>query len=359
MIQPTHSERDLFYRSDVNDSPETARKNRARYNLRKSLITPDPDSFEGKVNAHSTGDHKKTPLSILADKALGDTRDLSVTTSSAGGNLVQTSLEKVILPALYANCVCTRLGARIIDCKTGQFAQPTLSTGLSSITSSGENVVTTTDTSAIFSQIQLNAQRFNTEIKLSKQWLMQAVDRQADQFIASEAIRSIGALIDKLALTGSASGYATVTGLLNQAGLSTTTYGASLTWAMILQQIFNVETLNFPAGERGWATSPAVLKKIANSQKIASSNFPCFLYDQDSRTIAGFPVEATTALTGNQLIYGRWSEMAIVLFGQGVDIEFDQYSMASSFWTVLNLNLHANFAALRPGFCVSTDSASQ
>jgi HK97 family phage major capsid protein len=322
-------------------------------------MNPDPDSFESRVNRHVTGDYKKTPLSILADKALGNTRDLSVTTSAAGGNLVQTSLEKVILPALYANCVCTRLGARIIHCNTGQFAQPTLSTGLSSIASSGENVVATVDTSAVFAQIQLNAQRFNTEIKLSKQWLMQAVDRQADQFIASEAIRSIGALIDKLALTGSASGYATVTGLLNQAGLSTTTYGASLTWAMILQQIFNVETLNFPAGERGWATSPAVLKKIANSQKIAASNFPSFIYDSDSRTIAGFPVEATTALTGNQLIYGKWSEQAIVLFGQGVDLELDPYSLASTFWTVLNLNLNANFAALRPGFCVSTDSAAQ
>lgn len=111
-------------------------------------------------------------------------------------------------------------------------------------------------------------------------------------------------------------------------GLSTITYGGSVAWAQVQQQIYNVSNLNFPIDDRAWAISPATRQKLATSQKIAASNFPSYIYDSDTNTIAGYPVAETTNLTGNQIIYGRWPELSICLWG-AADVLSDPYTYLS------------------------------
>ena len=61
--------------------------------------------------------------------------------------------------------------------------------------------------------------------------------------------------------------------------------------------------------------------------------------------------------TTNQMIYGKWSDMIIGLWG-GLDLITDPYSLASNYQIKVIVNIMCNIA-LRygPSFCYSTNSA--
>ena len=131
-----------------------------------------------------------------------------------------------------------------------------------------------------------------------------------------------------------------------------------MTWAQVQQQIYNVSNLSFPMDGRAWAISPATRQKLEASLKIGASNFPSYIYDSDANTIAGYPVAETPNLTGNQVIYGRWPELAICLWG-AADILSDPFTYLSQNIIRLVVSVQANAGVLRNGFCVSTDAGNQ
>ena len=241
---------------------------------------------------------------------------------------MQSSLQDAIIPALFPHSIAVRLGAQVFPDLRGNFVYPSLSTPSARAAASGENTAVAVDSTARFSQLVLTPQRLTTECWISRRLVTQSHDRQGEKFLSNQILAGLGALLDGLALTGNAAGYAPITGLLNNSGLSTITYGGSVTWAQVQQQIYNVSNLNFPIDDRAWAISPATRQKLATSQNIAASNFPCYIYDSDTNTIAGYPVAETTNLTGNQIIYGRWPELSICLWG-AADVLSDPYTYLS------------------------------
>jgi hypothetical protein len=294
------------------------------------------------------------PLEALAQRA-----DLSVTGgTSTGGAAVQQTLQDSIIPALFPHSIAVRLRAQVFPDLRGNFVYPTLATPSSAAAASGENTAVTVDSSARFSQLVLAPERLTTEFWISRQLVTQAKDRQIEKFLSDQILAGLGALLDGAALAGNTAGYTPITCLLHTPGLSTITYGGSGTWTQIQQQIFNVSNLNFPMDGRALAISPATRQKLANSPKISASNFPSYIYDSDTNTIAGYPVAQTTNLAGNNVIFGRWPELAICLWG-AADIVSDPFTYLSQSIIRLVISIQANAGVLRPGFCVSTDGGNQ
>jgi HK97 family phage major capsid protein len=338
---------------------------REPYSLRKIILEGcnlDSRSWEYAVSeelSRSTGVLGNRQGVMVPLEALAQRSDLSVTGgASVGGATVQSSLQDAIIPALFPHSIAVRLGAQVFPDLRGNFVYPSLSTPSARAAASGENTAVAVDSTARFSQLVLTPQRLTTECWISRRLVTQSHDRQVEKLLSNQILAGLGALLDGLALTGNAAGYAPITGLLNNSGLSTITYGGSVTWAQVQQQIYNVSNLNFPIDDRAWAISPATRQKLATSQNIAASNFPCYIYDSDTNTIAGYPVAETTNLTGNQIIYGRWPELSICLWGAD-DVLSDPYTYLSQNVVRLVVSVQANAGVLRPVFCVSTDAGNQ
>jgi HK97 family phage major capsid protein len=305
---------------------------RQPYSLRKIILEGsdlDMRSWEYAVSeelSRTTGVLGNKMGVMVPLEALAQRSDLSATgESSVGGAVAQSSLQDSIIPALFPHSIAVRLGCQVYPNLRGNFVYPSLSTPSSRAAASGENTAVAVDSSARFSQLVLDPQRLTTECWVSRQLVAQSHDRQIEKFLSNQILAGLGVLLDGLALTGNSAGYAPITGLLNISSLSTITYGGSVTWSQVQQQIYNVSNLNFPIDGRAWAISPATRQKLAASQKIAASNFPSYIYDSDTNTIAGYPVAETTNLTGNNVIFGRWPELAICLWG-AVDILSDPFT---------------------------------
>jgi HK97 family phage major capsid protein len=350
---------------EPNSSPDMQRMVKSAYSLKKIVLggdSLDMRSWEFAVSqelSRTTGIGANKMGVMVPLEALCQRSDLSATGgTSVGGATVEASLQDTIIPALFPHSIAVRLGARVFPNLRGNFVYPSLSTPSSRAAASGENTAVTVDSTARFSQLLLDPQRLTTEVWVSRQLVTQSEDRQIEKFLSDQILAGLGALLDGLALTGSSAGYAPITGLLNNPGLSTITFGGSMTWAQVQQQIYNVSNLNFPMDGRAWAISPATRQKLSASQKIAASNFPSYIYDSDTNTIAGYPVAETTNLTGNQIIYGRWPELAVCLWG-AADILSDPYTYLSQNIIRLVVSIQANAGVMRPGFCVSTDAGNQ
>ena len=59
------------------------------------------------------------------------------------------------------------------------------------------------------------------------------------------------------------------------------------------------------------------------------------------------------------LIFGKWDELALLLWRDAVDVMFNRYSLATSNQIQVVITMLCNAIILRLGFCVSTDAASQ
>jgi hypothetical protein len=116
------------------------------------------------------------------------------------------------------------LGASIYTGQKRNFVQPVLADDFTVLQPSGENIALSFDTSAQFSVVSLNENTVAVGLKVSKTWLTQTQDRNAEQWIAKEIIRACAVEAEKLAFQGSTAGIATVPGILGtNNGLTTCT----------------------------------------------------------------------------------------------------------------------------------------
>jgi HK97 family phage major capsid protein len=315
---------------------------------------------ESKALAQITGigERRVGELISLSRLAKFAQRDLSASTATAGGDLIQDTLTDGIVGALHPHSVVVKLGAQVWPNQKGGFVSPVLSTGASGYVASGENQTVTVDTAAQFNALELQPIRLSTELHVSRHLVIQAKDRSLEQFLANEILKSLGALLDKVVLNGSTGGRATAPGLVNNKSLPSITFGGTPTWSKILAARYAVNNANFPNDKRGWAVSPNAAQVLAATPKVAG--YPSFLADLDLGQIAGDRFEETTNLAGtDQILYGRFAEASVVIWNGVLDVLFDPYSLPHQNLIRILVNVMANGGPLRPGFCYSTDSAAQ
>jgi hypothetical protein len=71
------------------------------------------------------------------------------------------------------------------------------------------------------------------------------------------------------------------------------------------------------------------------------------------RCLVGNEINTSTSMaSGKGMFAGLWRFLYIMLWGDGVEVQFDKFTMADTFQTVVRVNLLCNIGITNPnGFC--------
>jgi hypothetical protein len=106
------------------------------------------------------------------------------------------------------------------------------------------------------------------------------------------------------------------------------------------------------------ANQPVSLTKLAQWGDKVPQNSVEFQRSQELEKTS--PCSETQNLSpSDNLIFGKWDELALLLWGDACDILFNRYTLAASNQIQVVITMLCNAVVLRPGFAVSTDAASQ
>jgi HK97 family phage major capsid protein len=337
-------------------------------------------SFEGAIHTEvmrSTMGGEFMPHSdfstMIPFEALSSTRAASDSVSggvSTGGALIESEVLPIFpIPALLPTSTLLRAGSQIIRTDGNNVKIPRLYTYPPA--GSGETpTVTLTNQAFTTSQVSLTGQWYSNQILISRQILSQAAagSEKTVQWIKDLLAKSLGQLLDSLAVYGGGPGVNEALGLVNWSVngsnsydpsklVPSITYSGSATLANIEQAHFNLNASNFPDDEnRTWLLSPATKQKWAQIQLAA--NYPEFLVNYRDGRIGNYDLITSNILADNRSVLINANESVFGMFGHGFEYSQDIFTYASSNTVLLTIGVAADWSMLRGGACISTNSAA-
>jgi HK97 family phage major capsid protein/HK97 family phage prohead protease len=302
--------------------------------------------------------------------------DLIATGSpSAGGNLIQTSVDTTLVPFLRSKMVTGRMGCTMFTGLVGNFALPRqTSTATATWNSENNDPARSGQT---FDQVVFQPQRLSAVTAFSK-WLLQQAQVDTQTVVRDDLLETVAHANDSASLYG--------TGINNQpVGIFATTadtvwpsaytktspsvtFGSGYpTWSKVVQFEGAIESNNIDLDNSscGYVTSPNVKtlwKTMAKVDPRATNQFfPSFIWEDGpgggaEGRVNGFKALATNQITNDKVVFGRWSDLVIAQWG-GIDLLTDPYTLASSFQIRIIINLMTDIdMRYAPAFCYSTDT---
>jgi len=315
------------------------------FTFRKFLTSSESiEGYEDRISPHGG---RFLPFDLVF-------RDLNVGTYSAGGALTAPKIDGKIVGPFRPLPICGTLGADLrFDLKPDMIV-PVLTSDFSAQWLAEYQASTSGDLSA--AQALLTAHRVSASVVVSNLLSNQSAP-DFDQDLREQISLKLLQALDAAALVGS--GGVQPLGLLNQPGVTKTTFGGSATWSSVLTFEKLLGNLNAePAGARlGFAVSVNTRFKWKSASR--TTNGSTFLMNDDG-TVGGTPSAATTEITSDQVIYGNWRDLLIAVFFGGAWITVDPYTLSKTSELLVTAHLYCDAGAKRPGsFVVSTDSGAQ
>lgn len=325
-----------------------------------TLLRGEPDSFTREIaeSPHSmsrSSGGSFVPFSALCPRR----RDTQATIFAQGGAFVPTDLHDPAIELLRNHCVAVPLGAKVISGLKGNFAIPQIMTGptVQSLT----EIAGATASNIVTNQQALAPCRVTTQINVSTQLLKQTGGAFED-VLRQEIAAQIGVNLDQQLLFGTGS-QSQIQGLTATSGVSSMIWGGPASWSGIVANETALANANADFTSRlGWAISPSTRARWRSIPKSGggATVITLFLLD-DAQTVAGYPALASNQLSGqNQSILADWSQLWILIWGDGLDFVINPYTQAPSGKTVITAHLWANLLVRHAqSFCVSADAANQ
>lgn len=307
--------------------------------------------------AKGAGFSRYLPFSmILREAKAAMRRDLQAGVEALGGAFLGQGVEPDVASYLRPKSAVARLGATI---KTG-LKPPTslpvlksdfLATWLSELQSE-------TPQDLNVAQALLSPHRVTACVTASKLLPIQS-SPDFGALLADQATAKLMQALDQAALTGT--GGAQPIGLFNTTNVQTVTFGARATWPTILTFENLIGNVNADGLNLGWAQSPNTRLIWKQVQRATGSSV--YLQDDFNR-VAGYQSAMTTELNstnaGDRCVFGNWSDMVLGIFGAGVFVLKNPYTLAKNGEDQWTFTLFCDCGAIRPqSFVVSTDSAAQ
>ena len=281
-------------------------------------------------------------------------RDMSAGNFAAGGAFIGTEMQAPT-ELLFNKVAAIPLGANVISGLKGNFVKPKITAGLTPASLSETALAQASQ--ILFDQDALVPQRVSVTVPISRQLIMQT-DGGAEQIIRKMIRDQIGVTVDRLVLFGQGSNDEPL-GIVNTLGIGSVLYGGAATFPKVLLHEKSLADGNSDIGSLGWILSTTTRNTWKQTPKIAGSTTPTFIM-QDGK-VNDFPVVATNQLkTTDQSIFGNWSDVYILLWGNAIDIITDEVSQAKGGEVLIHAILWMNIFIDHPqSFCVSADSAAQ
>lgn len=250
-------------------------------------------------------------------------RDLTTSTASAGGFLVESEVPSVIA-ALSNRLVLNRLG---VETMTGLKANQTIARvgATASCTWQVTEATAAAETTTLsLSQAALSAKTVLAHIEMSRQLKMMAPDL-AEQAARNNLAQALAAEIERVAFNGSGASGEPL-GLLNTSGIGTFN-GASITYANVLESQTDVLNANALGEEStlGYACRPAVASVLAQRQGFSTLT-PLWTGSLHAGQIVGAPAYSSLTIPAATLVCGDFQKMMIAEWGAGVTITVNPYA---------------------------------
>ena len=264
------------------------------------------------------------------------TRDLNVTTATAGGNVVSTDLlSGSFIDYLRNKMKVIDLGATMLTGLNGNVAIPRQSGGATAYWVAESGAVT--ESQAAFDQVTLTPATVGAFSDISRKLLLQS-SIDVESFVRNELATTLAIEIDRAAIHGSGSSNQP-TGILATSGIGDVaggTNGLAPTYAHIVGLETQVAQDNADMGNLAYLTNSKVRGKLLTTEK--ASNTAQMVWG-DNNTLRGYNAAvsnqvSSTLTKGNQslssaIIFGNWSDLLIGMWG-GLDIAIDTSTGSAS-----------------------------
>lgn len=270
-------------------------------------------------------------------------RDLTVGTSTAGGNLVATDLLSGSFIELLRNrLVIRQLGARFLSGLQGNVAIPRQTGGATAYWVTEGNAPT--ESQLTVDQVTMSPSTVGAFTDISRKLIIQS-SLDIENLVKTDLATVLALEIDRAAINGSGSG-AEPTGILNTSGIGNVgTSPAAPTYANIIALWNAVALENADIGNLAFLASPGGCSKLMQIFTNATyGQLPVWQGGPGDGSMLGYKAmvsnqvpanlgSSTGATTGDMtlsaIIFGNWSDL-IVGEWSGTDILVDPYTASTT-----------------------------
>jgi HK97 family phage major capsid protein/HK97 family phage prohead protease len=260
-------------------------------------------------------------------------RDLTVSTATAGGNLVATELSGDFIELLRNAMVVMGMGTRMLSGLQGNIAIPKM-TGAGTAYWVSENTVPGGEANQSFGQVTMSPRTVGAYTDISRRLLLQSsVDVEA--MVTQDLATILGLAIQQAAINGTGTANQPQ-GILNAITASVVggTDGAAPTWAHIVELETDVAVANADVGTLGYLVNAQTRGKLKGTSKVSGQNG--FVWDGGDTPLNGYRTGVTNAVPSNlvkggsgavcsAIVFGNWADLVIGMWGT-LDLMADPYT---------------------------------
>lgn len=214
-------------------------------------------------------------------------------------------------------------GVTYLSGLVGNVDIPRMVSGVTSTWISAEDGDATED-QATFDQVVLSPKDLACYTEVSRRLLLQSAP-SIEGIVRSDLAIAQALGIDKAVLYGT--GLAgQPTGIANQAGVGSKTFGAAApTYAELVDMVATVKGGNYPVSSLTWLINAAMWGGLMTTPKQASGNEGNFVMDVGTSTMVGHPVIVSEQVNDGDVILGDFSQVLLGEWG-GLEINVDPYT---------------------------------
>lgn len=320
----------------------------------RALVSGEPlTGFEAEIVNHANQQRAggmnpfmsahAVPFEVLS----GFARDLTVASASGGGYLAGAATADAVGP--FDGSVARRLGVRIEPAKN-DFTVPVVGTApaVTWLTHEGASASEATPTVGTAGATPKTA---SVVVEVSDLHLKQA---SSEPFLRRLLLTAANAAIDTALFAGTgASGQPT--GLMNLPAITSYSGGSfDLADAAAVEKLVGDQLVDDSPAR--WCAATGVRETLRQRVRVASTDSRT-LWGEDDRML-GRPALASARMPTGGLLYGDFSEVAVPLFGPGIEISADPYTKFRERITALRVMVSLDVLAARPGALVRVASFS-
>jgi HK97 family phage major capsid protein len=273
------------------------------------------------------------------DVIVGEKRDLTVGTPTAGGYLVQTTYPLPLIELLRKRMVLALAGIRVLTGLVGDMAVPKHTAGATGywVAEGGAP----TEGSETLGQVTMTPHTFGAYVDISRK-LMKQSSLDVENFVRDDLSRVIGLGIDYAGLHGDdgtdpnqPDGVTATSGIGSVVG---GTNGAAPDWSDVVDLEKEVAVDDAEVDNMAYVTNAAVRGKFKKTFRNAT-------YGENPIWESDGTLNGHRALVSNQvrsnltkgsasgvcsaILYGNWDDLVMGLWGEGVDMLVDPYSLST------------------------------
>lgn len=295
---------------------------------------------KGREQRAGAGVHLAVPTEIL----LGETRNQTVGTGSAGGFTVATQVAAVadrFRPALKVQ----GMGATVMANLTGFLDLPNLaSSGTASWVAENGNA---TRSAVTFEKVSMGPKTITGEYRLSRRLMLQS-GASIEDLLRRDLGFILAQGLDLAAIAGTGASNQP-RGILNTAGVTKET--TETDFADTTANLISALELDDVTGTAAFLTNPTVMKAVRKKKDTDGHVIPAaeLFHGQRVEVSTQVPTNLGTGTNKSALIYGLWSEL-VLGYWSAVDILLNPYhpDVASNGGALLHAFLDADVAVRHP-----------